>query len=60
MTRKMILSQARTKVVTDGAEDDVGGIASATFEIAAAKMAPFVFKPSRKLSRRRPSLSIIL
>jgi hypothetical protein len=28
-----------TKVVTDGAEDDVGGIAGATFEIAAAEMA---------------------
>jgi hypothetical protein len=27
------------KVVTDGAEDDVGGIAGATFEIAAAEMA---------------------
>jgi hypothetical protein len=37
MTRKMILSQARTRR-TDGAEDDVGGIAGATFEIAAAEM----------------------
>jgi len=26
------------KVVTDGAEDDVGGIGGATFEIAAAEM----------------------
>ena len=35
----MILSQNEAKVVADGAEDDVGGIAGATFEIAAAEMA---------------------
>ena len=45
----MILSQARTKVVTDGAEDDVGGIASATFEIAAAEMAPCVPKTQTRM-----------
>ena len=38
-TRKSILSYANeAKVVTDGAEDDVGGIAGATFEIAAAQV----------------------
>ena len=50
----MILSQARTKVVPDGAEDDVGGIASATFEIAAAEMALCFHMSDHRLDGRAP------
>ena len=41
MRRSRILSQARNEaeIVADGTENDVGGVAVAAFEIAAAEMA---------------------
>ena len=42
------------KVVTDGAEDDVGGIAGATFEIAAAEMALCFHMSDHRLDGRAP------
>jgi hypothetical protein len=43
------------KVVTDGAEDDVGGIAGATFEIAAAEMTFCLHMSDHRLDGGAPS-----
>jgi hypothetical protein len=43
------------EVVTDGGEDDVGGIAGATFEIAAAEMALCFHMSDRRLDGGTPS-----
>jgi hypothetical protein len=42
------------KVVTDSAEDDVGGIAGATFEIAAAEMTFFLHMSDHRLDDGTP------
>src|SRR5215217_4578331 len=41
----------QAQVVTNGAEDDVGGVAGAAFEIAAAEMAVCFHVPNDRLDR---------